>query len=57
MDECIFAMPSLNGFMPNEFYPQNLPSMLVSHILDVRRIASHRITLPLGLEKHLAHGT
>mgnify|MGYP007061214979 FL=1 len=57
MDECIFAMPSLNGFMPNEFYPQNLPSMLVSHILDVRRIASHRITLPLGLEKGLARGT
>uniref|UniRef100_A0A7S2ZNZ9 SAM-dependent MTase RsmB/NOP-type domain-containing protein n=4 Tax=Rhodosorus marinus TaxID=101924 RepID=A0A7S2ZNZ9_9RHOD len=34
LDEAVFVAPSLNGVMEDKIYLQNLPSAVVSHVLD-----------------------
>ena len=33
---CVFSAPPLNGVMPDRIYVQNLPSMMVGHLLEPR---------------------
>jgi len=56
MNECKYNLPSFNNLNLNLFFPQNLPSVLVGHLLDVQEndLVLDMCAAPGGKTTHIA---
>lgn len=45
IEKCVFSAPPLNGVMPGKMYVQNLPSMMVAHLLEPQEGTSPSLIL------------